>query len=106
MRSTGEVVRPVIVGFDALSSNSINCRSRFTVDYDLFGLPSSFNRLNRLRVLRRFFALPAEPMAQGLQELRDRRGSIPLLEASRFRPPFQAVFCRPDRPETPNAPQS
>jgi len=24
-----------------------------------------------------FFALPAEPKAQGLQELRDRRGSIP-----------------------------
>ena len=67
MRPTGEVVRPVIVGFDVLSSNSINCRSRFTVDYDLFGLPSSFNRLNRLRVLRRFFALPAEPMAQGLR---------------------------------------
>jgi len=27
--------------------------------------------------LRRFFALLAEPMAQGLKVLRDRRGSIP-----------------------------
>lgn len=68
MRSTGEVVRPVIVGFDALSLNSIKCRSRVTVDYDLFGLPSSFNRLNRLRFLRRFSALSGRAIGPGPSE--------------------------------------
>jgi len=55
---------PIIVGLDTLSI-SINCRSRFTVEFDLFGLPSSFTGSIDFGFLRRFPALPSRAIGPG-----------------------------------------
>jgi len=57
---------PIIVGIDTLSI-TINCRSRFTVEFDLFGLPSLLSPAQSTSVFYvGFLRYPAEPLAPGI----------------------------------------